>query len=38
MRVPLLTLSTVGDSKQVRDLARQLEPAMANARTRAAFS
>lgn len=37
IRVPLLTLSTVGDSKPVRDLARQLEPAMANALTRAAF-
>jgi len=37
IRVPLLTLSTIGESERVRGLARQLEPAIANALSRAAF-
>lgn len=37
IRVTLLTLPTIGESERVRGLARQLEPAIANALTRAAF-
>jgi hypothetical protein len=37
IRVPLLTLSTIGESERARRLARQLEPAIANALSRAAF-